>query len=333
MKKKILIIISILLVLFGLLFWQYHSQLSSPIDPTDDTQISFQIKKGSTASEIGKNLEEKGLIKSDLSFYLYVKFNNLGKNLIAGRFLLNKTMTAKEIAQAFTDPSQSEFIITIQEGLTIRDIDAKLVDLQLIEPNEFIEATKTFDGWEYYEFLDKNALQALDLPLEGYLYPDTYFLDPADFQSHDLIYLTLDNFENKTADLLPEIKNYSIHEIIIMASIIENEVFGKEDRKIVSGILWKRLENGWTLGADATLLYITNDRTITAEDLNLESPYNTRKFADLPPGPISNPSVESIEAAMYPTETDFWFYLTTLESEVIYAKSNEDHNVNKAKYL
>lgn len=318
----------------GIFIWKVNNDINTRVDATDDTKISFQIKKGTSPKEITKNLEEKGLIRNDFSLYLYLKFEELGENIIAGRFLLDKTMTGKEIIETISDPANSEFIITIQEGLTIKDIDDKLVELQLTEPNDFITAVKNFDGWEYYSFLDKETLSQLEIPLEGYLYPDTYFLDPVDFQSDDLIYLTLDNFEQKTEELLPEIKNYTTHEIITMGSIIENEVFGEKDRKLVSGILWKRLTNGWTLGADATLLYITENRKITTEDLELDSPYNTRKNLGLPPGPISNPSAESIEAAMYPTENDYWFYLTTLNTgEVIYAKSNEEHNANKAKYL
>jgi UPF0755 protein len=119
-----------------------------------------------------------------------------------------------------------------------------------------------------------------------------------------------------------------------MASIIENEVFGKDNREIVSGILWKRLDSGWKLDADSTLLYITKDRKITAEDLQLDSPYNTRKNGGLPPGPICNPSVESIVAAMFPKESNYWFYLTTSDTgEVIYAETNDQQNANKAKYL
>ncbi len=332
--SKITIIGTVIGALIFYSIWSYNNAINTPVDITDDTNISFQVKKGETPREVGKNLEENNLINSELAFFLYVKFKGLGEEIIAGRFLLNKTMTTPEIVQTISDPTSAEFIITIQEGLTIADIDQKLVDLTLIDPEEFTTEVKNFDGWEYYPFLDKETLSELEIPLEGYLYPDTYFLNPVDFQPHDLIYLTLDNFESKTEKLLPEIKNHTIHEIVTMASIIENEVFGEEDRKLVSGILWKRLESGWTLGADATLLYITQDRKITAEDLEIDSPYNTRKNLGLPPGPISNPSLESIQAAMYPTENNYWFYLTTLDTgEVIYAVTNEEHNINKAIYL
>ena len=187
---------------------------------------------------------------------------------------------------------------------------------------------------KYYKFLDKKILETLASPLEGYIYPDTYFLDPADFKPEDLIYLTLDNFEKKITELPKSQSKYSFHQIITMASIIENEVRNFSDRKMVSGILWKRLENAWPLGADATLLYITNDRKITSEDLEIDSPYNTRKYAGLPPGPVSNPSIESITAAIFPEQSNYWFYLTTLDTgEVIYAETNEEHNANRKKYL
>lgn len=335
-------VISILIILTGLAYLQYRENIYTPVDPSDSTNISFQIKKGEPVKQIAKNLEEKGLIRSDFSLYIYARANRLGQNIIAGRFLLNKSMNVPEILNTLSDPSQAEFVITIQEGLTIKDIEKKLIDMELVKEKEFLEAVRNFDGWEFYKFLDRSKIAGLDTQLEGYIYPDTYFLDPADFKPHDLIYLALDNFEKKikglgvqigvTAD--PSMNASELHEKLIMASIIENEVLGAKDRKIVAGILWKRLENGWPLGADATILYITEDRTISAEDLEIDSPYNTRKFAGLPPGPISNPSIESIEAALNPTQSDYWFYLTTPDTgEVIYSKTNEEHNANRAKYL
>ncbi len=333
MKSTFKFLIPGILIIAVLSYFSYQRAIYNPVDEDSSEHISFQIKKGETVKEIAKNLEEKDLIDNDFYFYLHVKFNNLGKNILAGRFLLNQNMNAVEILEILSDPSQSEYVITIQEGLRIKDIDEKLVELELIEPNEFNNEAKNFNGWEYYSFLDQNELSQLEIPIEGYLYPDTYFLDPATFEPHDLIYLTLDNFESKFSDLEKEIKKHSINEIITMASIIENEVFGEKDRKLVSGILWKRLQAGWMIGADATLLYITEDRKITASDLEINSPYNTRKNTGLPPGPICNPSIESIKAAMYPTENENWFYLTNLEGEVIYSYSNEEHNANKAKYL
>ncbi len=335
-----LILIAILIISGYLLYNDYKKDIYTPVDINDNGNYSFQIKKGETIREIAANLEDKELIRDKDSFYLYSRLKNIGEEVIAGRFVLNKNKNVPEIIEIILDPSMAESVITIQEGLRARDIDEKLADTGLVSPGEFLNEVKNFAGYEYYDFLEPETVSHLEYPVEGYLYPDTYFLDPSDFQPHDLIYMAMDNFEKKLAEIDFEAEpskvrdTYSLKEVLTMASIIENEVFGEEDRKIVSGILWKRLENGWTLGADATLLYITEDRKITSEDLEIDSPYNTRKNKGLPPGPISNPGIESIMAAYYPVETEYWFYLTTPDTgEVIYAVTNEEHNINRDKYL
>lgn len=333
--KRILIVSAIIVIaILSLTYWKYKEYVYQPIDSNDKTDISIQIKKNEPPREIASNLEEKGLIQNDSAFYIYMRLHGLDKNIIYGRFMLNKTMNVPQILQSISDPSKAEYIITIQEGLTIIDIDEKLVELNLTKPGDFIAAVKNFDGWRYYTFLNQAELKNLEYQLEGYLYPDTYFLDPEGFKASDLIYLTLDNFEEKFAEFQPQIKKHSINQIVTMASIIEKEVIGEKDKKLVSGILWKRLENDWKLDADSTILYTKDDRNVTKEDLLKDSPYNTRKIKGLPPGPICNPSIESIEAAMFPEESEYWFYLTKpLTGEAVYATTNEEQNQNKEKYL
>lgn len=327
-RKFFLGISLVFLLIAWFLYSKYHTYTTTPVDPQDDTMISFQVQRGDSIEQIGENLEESGLTWDDFAFYLYVRLNDLDEGIVAGRFLLNKTMTVPQIAAIISDPSQAEFVITIQEGLTIADIEDRLIELSLVEDGEFLDAVSNFSGWEYYPFLDPGT------SLEGYLFPDTYFLDPVEFEPHDFIYLALDNFERKFEEFLENLGTRSIHEIVTMASLIENEVVSAEDRALVSGILWKRFDNGWILGVDAALLYVTEDRVITAEDLEIDSPYNIRKYAGLPPGPIGNPGLSSLRAAIYPQESKYWFYLTASETgEVIYAVTNEAHNVNRAQYL
>jgi len=314
-------------------YYEYSLILKTPKDALDTEKISFLIKKNQSVREIGKSLEESEIIDSSQVFYAYVKLNDFDKKIISGRFYLQKSMNIIDIVNTITEPKNAEILFTIQEGLLLRDIDKKLVELDMIAPGEFLQAAKNFEGWNYYEFLNKEELSQLEYPIEGYIYPDTYFLNSADFKPNRLIYTAMDNFENKFKDLYPLIKKHSVNEIITMASIIENEVYGEEDRKIVSGILWKRLENNWFLGADATLLYIKDDRQISGKDLKIDSKYNTRSSKGLPPGPICNPSIESIKAAMYPKESEYWYYLTDKKGKVIYSKTNEEHNINRAKYL
>ena len=147
-----------------------------------------------------------------------------------------------------------------------------------------------------------------------------------------------DNFDKKlTTDLREEIQKQgkTIFEIVTMASLIEKEVREKEDKEIVSGILWKRLKNNIPLQVDATISYITGKQTtkISREETQIDSPYNTYKYLGLPIGPICNPGIDSIKAAIYPKNSQHWYYLSTSEGKTIFSETLEEHNLAKAKYL
>lgn len=326
----------------------YRQAIKTPHTPESAEEISIIIKNSSTIQDTADTLEEKEIIDSSWAFYWYTRLNNLDTEIVAGRFVLSPSMTIPQILEVIVDATNSEAVITIQEGLRVVDIDHKLSELELIQAGEFAKAVAEFalEDYEYYPFLDKTHLTSpltnpngqtivLDYPLEGYLYPDTYFLDPSDFDPTNLIYRALNNFKSKTEELLAKIEKSprTLHEIVTMASILEKEVRGYEDQQLVSGILWKRLNSNWKLDADATLLYTKRDNTITTADLESDSPYNTRKFKGLPPGPIGNPSLQTIKAALYQKSSSNWFYLTDSEGAVHYANSNDAHNANKVRYL
>lgn len=325
------LIVAIVFAIFGgSVTYAYKTAVYNPLDKNSTETISIIIHRDDTARMIGNMLQEKEIIKSSWSFYWYIRWNNFDEKIIPGRFKLSPSMNIPKIAEIITDPAQSEAVITINEGLTIQNIDDRLYDLGLIEKGEFVAATKAFalEDYPFYPFLDQKLLTNKDAkfisPLEGYLFPDTYFLDPTNFTSQNLIYKCLNNFKKKTEELIADIKKskHTLHEILTMASIIEKEVKGDEDRAIVSGILWKRLDSDWRLDADATALYAKDNPA-----------YNTRKIKGLPPGPIGNPSLSSIKAALNPKSSPYWFYLSAKDGKTIYSKTNEEHNQNKAKYL
>lgn len=338
-KMKKFIVLGAILAILALIWvkFDYELAVKTPVDETQTEKSSFFIKTGDSAKQIAANLKEKGLINNERYFYWHLRLNNNIPKILAGRFMLSPAMTYQEIAETIIDAKQAEFVLTVQEGLRIQDIDQKLVELDLIKSGEFIKATKEYNDSSQYSFLAQSSILQKDNPLEGYLYPDTYFLDPVNFDNQELISKMLSNFNKKTGKLQQEAQDQgkNFHDMIIMASILEKEVRTNKDLAIVAGILWKRLKTpGWTLGADATLLYEKNDNKITSSDLASDSPYNTRRFGGLPPTPICNPSINSIEAALNPQETDYWFYLTTLDTgEVIYARTNEEHNQNRSKHL
>ena len=266
----------------------------------------FSIEKGQGLFEIGGNLEKEGLIKSKIFFDFYVILIRKEKNLQAGKYFLSSSMNIPQIAQKIISGDIAKVKVTIPEGFTVREIEERL---------------------------------GIELPgdnLEGYLFPDTYYF-PIDVSGEEIVRIMRENFEKKISPYKEEIEKSgkTIQEIIIMASLIEKEVKTKEEKEIVSGILWKRLKAGIPLQVDATITYITGKKTtkISFEDLQIDSPYNTYKYKGLPPGPICNPGLESILAALYPKESDYWYYLSTPDGKTLFFKTLEEHNLAKAKYL
>lgn len=336
--RNIILGVIVLAILFGWYqYSRYEYNINTAVDATDTTKISFTIKKGETVNDIAEKLFKEDLILDIGYFKIYTRLNGYDTKVITGRFILNKSMTVPEIVESLVNRENGEVILTVPEGSTVKDIDEELVKLDLINAGEFIKAVQDFDDYDKYPFLDKERQQDLIHPLEGYLFPDTYYLDALNYYNENLIQLMLQNFINKLNSEFPDVLADSktpLFEKVIMASIVEKEVRTSKDIPIVAGILWKRMDSGWTIGADATLLYLKDDREIDYFDLQEESPYNTRKNLGLPPGPICNPGLASLKGTIYPEESPYFFYLTTLDTgEVIYGKTNEEHNANKAKYL
>lgn len=246
-----------------------------------------------------------------------------------------------------------ENTIQIIEGWTLRDI-GQYLQLQGISQSKGLFA---ITGYPAIDYRDNNKLSVSkdfskqfsflkDKPeyasLEGYLFPDTYRIYK-DASAKDIVLRMLNNFDKKLSpDLREEIKKQkkSIYSIITMASIIEKEapMQGKENRdaRIISGIFWNRLKTGQALQSDATLSYVLNDKKTQhkGEDLEINSEYNTYKYRNLPPGPICNPSLNAIKAAIYPLNTQYNYFLTPKNSnKVIYARNYQEHLQNKYKYL
>ncbi|PIP66479.1 hypothetical protein COW94_01530 [Candidatus Peregrinibacteria bacterium CG22_combo_CG10-13_8_21_14_all_44_10] len=311
------------LILLGL-YLNATGSVNKAADIDDTSNIIFEIESGQSASEIGSALKEVGLIRSSYGFVHYLSQNDLAGDLKAGRFSLSPSMTGTEIIELLTNQATGDIVFTIIEGWTISDIDAALTNEGLITAGAFITCTETCD-FSMYTFLPETSL-------EGYLFPDTFFLDADTFETYDFTTRLLDNFEAKTANI--DTGDRTLEDVMIVASIIEKEVRTAEDRALVSDIIWRRLDADWTLGMCSTINYITGETEITYEDIQIDSPYNTRIYSGLPPTAIANPGLASIEAAANPQANDYWFFLNAIDTgETIYAISNEEHEANKAQYL
>ncbi len=308
MKKIILIIIIFFLFIFLVLLPR----------PSQES-IEFEVERGQRAREIASELEEKGIIKNQWFFNVILFLKRDQKNLRAGTYYLSPSMFSWEIINKLTKGSIRK--VTIAEGLNIKEI------ANLLNRSDFVEKAYQ-DFSQEFSFL-KELPEGLSV--EGYLFPDTYDIVPG-MTSKDIIRMMLKNFERKTEDLKT---SESFFEKVIMASLIEKEVRTFEDKKIVSGILWKRKKYGMPLQVDATIAYITGKRTtrISIEETRIESPYNTYLNTGLPIGPITNPGLESIKASQNPQESPYWYYLSKPDGETVFSRNHQEHVQAKRKYL
>jgi len=321
----IFILLFIVILFSGIFIWR---GTFLPKEAGSVETVMFLIKKGEATKEISIDLEKQGLIKNSFFFRIYALIQGKTKELKAGEYELSPAMTIPEIVAKLVSGEIIKKTITIIEGWNLKDINDYLRDRGGTVPPKLDLYKKD------YAFLEDASD---DVSLEGYLFPDTYEISSED-GIEDIVRKMLTNFGKKlNQDLREEITSQgkSIFEIITMASLIEKEVKTLEDKKIVSDIFWKRLKIGKPLESCATIAYIlgVNKWRYSFDDTRILSPYNTYLNRGLPFGPICNPGMESILAAIYPEESDYWFYLSTPEGKTIFSKTLGEHNIAKAKYL
>lgn len=337
MKKLLILLVLLAVVVFGARSCHYNRSLAA-VDASDETRDMITIPKGSSATAIAGILEEKGVIRSAWAFRKYVASEGAENKLKAGTFVISRTMDAQEVLQALTEGKTGEVVVTIPEGYTVKDIDALLAEKGLSKPGDVISCAQTCD-FSTFDFLPKNiALAPRGGRLEGYLYPDTYFALVEDFNAKFFLERMLGTFRKKVVEAHKEdiaASKRTLHEIVTMASLIEEETRTADERPVVSGIIWKRFDEGMGLGIDAAVRYIIDKPTaaITVTDLDTDSPYNLRKYRGLPPGPIANPGLSSIEAALEPESSPYYYYLHGNDGQIHYAVTNDEHNVNRARYI
>jgi UPF0755 protein len=330
-KKFVTIIGVLLLTVFLLLFFEIYV----PANPISHETITYTVVKGWGDDEIAKDLKKIGVIRSEFFFKFYVAVSFQHANLQAGKYSISPRMSIYQIAKKMAWGNVIKEKILIYEGWDIKDIGEYLESKDICKEAEFIEAANK-DYSAEFDFLNPSAGgKPKDIGLEGYLFPDTYQISEG-ASCDDIVLAMLSNFDKKlTPDLKAQISEQkkSVFEIITMASMIEKEVRTISDKKIVSGILWKRLSVGMPLQLDATVNYATgkSDASCSIKDTKIDSPYNTYKYKGLPKGPISNPGMDSIVAALNPTKTAYWFYLS--DGITHFSKTLEEHTEAKAKYL
>ncbi len=294
-----------------------------PVTTAATAKQRFVIPRGQAIKIIAQRLADEGLIRQPLAFQVYLKLNNLESKIQAGSFELSASSSASDIARRLT-MGTDDIWVTIPEGWRKEEIADSLARQEL-------------------PFFDKEAFLELAAASEGQLFPDTYLVS-RDATAESIYYLLTNTFEQKVVKGLADelaASTHSLDEIIIMASLLEREATGSEQMKHVAGILWNRIEIGMPLQVDATLQYSKGyDKAQQswwsqplAADKQLNSPYNTYKNPGLPLGPIANPGIEAIQAAIAPAKVDDLFYIHDRSGQMHYAKTLEQHNANVQKYL
>jgi UPF0755 protein len=331
--RKIIAILIIFLAISASCFFYFRYQVYHSGGSYKNVKI-FKIETGEGNGVVSGRLKEEGLISGKIYFYYYLKTRGLVNKILPGEYELSGEMTIPEIANILTE-ERSKFIkVTFPEGWDSKKISERL-SANGFSGDEFLGIAKNppqelVSSYSFFSLLPKGV------SLEGYLFPDTYFFSKKS-TSEDITKKILADFDNQlTPDLREEIKKQgkSLEEVITMASIIEKEVKSDEDRKIVSGIFWNRIKNQQALQSCATIAYIlgTNKEQYSFEDTRIQSPYNTYINKGLPPGPICNPGIASIKAAIYPGETNYNYFLSDPETgKTIFSKTIEEHNANKAR--
>lgn len=328
MKKfivNIIIVIIIALVVFRLIWGSGEIQKAGDIE----------IAQGAKAADVWRMLVNEGYSDRTIPWKYFGRDDNAAAKIQAGTYHLEQGEKVSLVLSRFVrgETKSDEQSVTFPEGFTEKQIAARIADRQGIAVKDFLQEAAPAQFAEKFPFLLNLSKSRT---LEGYLFPDTYRLAKDDVPK-DVIVRMLANFNAKvTQELRDEAKaqNRTLDEIVIMASIIEKEVQSAEDMALVSGVLWKRIDDNEGLYADATLEYIVNkDGELTVGDLLKDTPYNTRKYRGLPPGPISNPGLSAILAAIRPEKSDYYYYLTAKDGDTVFAKTNDEHNRNKVKYL
>lgn len=314
---------------------------SRPVRPDvsdDQSPVRVAIARGSSAGTIGKVLADNKVIRSPLVFSITCRAGGVSARLKPGVYEFSQSMTVREIVQRLTDGESLESRVTIPEGFTVKQIGDLLGEKSLVESEIFVgRALAHGKDLSAHPFIYSQNL-------EGYLFPDTYIIARGT-DSDGIINKMLDAFQQKVAvpyrgrvekvaygrlgigeDSFPQ----GLHKILTLASMVEREAKVDKDRPIIAAVLWNRLKKNMKLEIDATVTYSPgqskeNKSKVYYKDLQNGSDYNTYRNPGLPPGPICNPGVASIEAVLYPASVDYLYYVAKKDGSHVFSRTYEEH--------
>lgn len=325
----------------------YNDSIYSKVE-LEGTTVSIDVNQGDTLISIIPILKEKGLLKSEEAFRIYLRLNNISPNIKFGRYTFSQNINAIELIEMLENGvSSPDTKLTIKEGLRISQIGDVIKNALPAESNfsiaEFNSITSNPDNVDFTsevkELLQKH--KPANVSLEGFLFPDTYYIN-ANLTTKEIVERMVQNFFLKLSqEINLESLNLSqnnisnLYQAIILGSIIEKEASGTDDKELISGVLHNRLSDDYLLQSDATINFITgkNDPGVDIADTQIDSPFNTYKYTGLPPGPINNPGILSIKAAFYPKATNYYFFFHDSSGNTHYSVTYDEHNYKLYLYM
>ncbi len=312
----------------------------SPAGSDKHQYVKIKISENSTSSQISQQLQDKKIIRNSLVFDIYVKLSEKGSKLQAGTYRLSPADTTPQIIEHFTKGAVDEYKITFYPGATLTDNSDKVNKqdvTSVLKKAGYSESEISSALTDVYD--TPNDVMLFDgkpsgTSLEGYIYGDTYSISDG-ATVHDILQRALDRFYGvvKGSNLVERFKAHklNLYQGITLASIVQREASTAQDQGQVAQVFYSRLASGMMLGSDVTYQYIA-DKTGVARDPNLDSPYNTRRVAGLPPGPISSPGLTALEAVANPASGDYLYFLAGDDGVMYYAHTSAEHDANIAKY-
>ena len=330
MKKRATILALVAVAALAAIGWFYADLLEYADQPADPGAgiITFEVAPGEGFSTVARNLHAGGLVAKPDKFKLIARFKGTDKKIRAGEYELSAAMSPRQILRKLVSGKVRLYRLTVPEGHTLQQIAQAAEKVGLCRAAEFRAAAA-----------DTSRLAALGIPaknLEGYLYPDTYFF-PKGTTAAEIVRAMTNRFETV---FKPEWKTraaalkMSIHAVVTLASIIEKETGAAFERPLISSVFHNRLKRNMRLQTDPTVIYGIPDfnGNLTRKDLATATPYNTYVIRGLPPGPIASPGAKALEAALYPAETDYLYFVSKKDSTHQFSTNIRDHNLAVRKY-
>lgn len=344
--KYFMIALLVIVLVGGFFTWNYIKGETQPVDTAQTELVSFEIEQGASVKEVSKALEKEGIIRNSKLFNFYLKFKNVS-GFKSGLYHVSKSMTLDEIIAELSgqgkDKDQNATKVLIREGEQLTEIAKEVEKSTKYSAEDFMAKVQDEDFLRYLvQKFPKLLTQSYNgyqvkYVLEGYLFPATY-----DMNDSKTLQMLITEMVAKTDEVMSKYydkilaSDYTLQEIMAMASLIEKEGTKLEDRKKISSVFHNRIKENMKLQTDVSVQYALGEHkeALSLEDLEVDSPYNLYQNYGVGPGPYNSPSEDSIVAAMEPEKTDYLYFLADIHTkEIYYAKTYEEHLELKVKYI